>query len=176
MLDDFEQAGAIFPLRQSIEHRGIDEYTQRLVKTADEILACHQVHGRLAADGRIYLAEQSGGNLHQWNPSHEDSREKSRDIGYDAAADRDDDAGTVGAALHHLLGERFDLRQPFPGFASWEEQNAMRKAIHSAQQSAAVQVPNIGRRDEKHLAAAIGNMFAHRAERASLDDHGIAPK
>ena len=63
--DDLPEAGAVFALGQGVEHGGIDQYGDRLVEAADEILAAHQVDAGLAADGRVHLRQQGGGDLEE---------------------------------------------------------------------------------------------------------------
>ena len=122
MLDDFEQAGAIFALRQRVQHGWIDDHRQRLMKAADQVLAGGQVHAGFAADGRVHLRQQRGGNLNHRNPAHEDGGQESGDVGENAAAECDDDAGAVSAARDHLLGQRLHFRQALARFAAGEKQ------------------------------------------------------
>ena len=67
------------------------------MKAADQILAAHQIDAGLAADRRVHLRQQRGGDLHHRDPAHEDGGQKSGHVVDDAAAERDHQAGAVGA-------------------------------------------------------------------------------
>ena len=124
VLDDLEQARAIFALRQRVEHRRIDHHRQRLMKAADQVFAGRQIDAGFAADGRVHLRQQRGGNLNHRNAAHEDGGQESRDVGENAAAECDDDAGAVAAARHHLLGQRLHFRQALARLAAGKKQNS----------------------------------------------------
>ena len=126
MLDDFEQARAIFALRQRTQQRGIYQHRQRLVKAADQILAGRQIHSGFSANGRIHLPQQRRGNLDQGNAAHEDCSQKARDIGDDSAAHRDHQASAVRALLNHLFGQRFHFRQSLARFAARKQEHLVR--------------------------------------------------
>ena len=61
--DDFVEAGAVFAFGKRVQKRGIDQHRERLVETADEVLAGDEVDAGLAAERGVDLREQRGGNL-----------------------------------------------------------------------------------------------------------------
>ncbi len=137
-LEDFEQAGAVFPLGQRREHLRIDQHRDGLVESADQVLAALEVHPGLTADSRIHLRQQRSGNLQHRNPAHVDGGQKARHVVDHTAAESDHQARTVAPAQHHLLGEHFDRSQPFSLFAAGIEQDLVGTARQSASQPRAV--------------------------------------
>src|SRR5713226_5871648 len=98
------------------------------METANEVLSGYQIDAGLAANGRVHLCEQRGGDLNHGYPAHENGREKSGNVGQDAAAHRDNDTRAVAALLNQLLGERLYLREPFACLASRKTNYFMREA------------------------------------------------
>ena len=64
VLGDLAPAAGPLPGRQGRERLGVAEHGVRLPEGADEVLALGQVHPGLAADGRVDLGEQRGGDVH----------------------------------------------------------------------------------------------------------------
>ena len=52
---DFVQAGPVFADRQCLENSGIDQNRERLVKTAQQVLAGDKIHAGFAPHGRVHL-------------------------------------------------------------------------------------------------------------------------
>src|SRR5665213_2770151 len=101
-LDDLIETGSVFALGERREHGGIDQDRKRLMERSDEIFTGYKIRSGLASDRRVHLREQGGGNLHNGYAAHEDRREKTAEIGYDAAAECYDDTGAIGSAFGHL--------------------------------------------------------------------------
>jgi hypothetical protein len=86
-----------------------------LPESTDEVLALGQVDSGLATDGRIHLRQERGGDVQVRRAPVVRGSRKSRDIGHDAAPDRDDDIGPrqpgPGEEPRQLLdrGERLGL-------------------------------------------------------------------
>ncbi len=171
MFDDFEQAGAVFALRQRVQHGRIDNHRQRLMKAADQVLAGGQVHAGFAAHGSVHLRQQRGWHLNHGNAAHEDGGQESGHVGENAAAECNDDAGAVCAARDHLLRQRLHFRQALARFAAGEKQDL--GFAKSRRQRSAVQLPNVFGRNQKHLAGALRNVLAHVREPAAFHQHRV---
>ena len=86
---DFGIAGAELARRQRVEHRGVGDHQQRLVKRAEQILALRRIDAGLAADRGIDLRQQRGRHLHEIDAAAQDRRGKAGEIADHAAAERD---------------------------------------------------------------------------------------
>ena len=62
-LHDFAEGGPELAGRQRGQQGDVGHEGDRLVEGADQVLALRQVHGRLAAEGGVDLADQRGGYL-----------------------------------------------------------------------------------------------------------------
>ena len=82
-----------------------------------------QVHTGLAADSRVHLRQQRGGDLEQRDAAHEDGGQESGHIGDDAAAVGDHHAGAVAAEFDHFVGQHFEGRQALLLFAARQEED-----------------------------------------------------
>src|SRR5439155_25765564 len=105
---------------------GINQHGDGLVETADEVLAFYQVDAGFAADGRVDLREQGGGHLHDRDAAHENRGQETTHVVHDAAAERNDEAGAVGAAAKHFLGRAFHVRQALAFFTAGQEDDLVR--------------------------------------------------
>ena len=168
MLDDFEEARAIFALRKRSKQSWIDEHRERLVKAADEIFSMGQIDARFSPDGGIHLAEQCGGDLDQGDAAHENSGQEARDIGYDAAAYRDDEAGSVRALFDHLFGQRFHFRQSFARFSAREEERFRFSIASRGEEGGAMQLPDVFGGNKKQCAGASGDVVAQLRDTTAL--------
>ena len=90
IFDDFGIAGAGFAGRQAVERGGVDQDQRGLVEAADQIFARAGVDRGLAADRRIDLGQQGGGQLHEMAAALEDGGGKADEVANDPAAQRDD--------------------------------------------------------------------------------------
>jgi hypothetical protein len=97
VFDDFGIAGAELPLGQRVEQRGICQHQHRLMKRADEILAVRGIDCGFAADGRVDLRKQRGGNLHIIETAPHEGSGKTGEIADDPAAERHHDIGALDA-------------------------------------------------------------------------------
>ena len=86
---DFGVAGAELARRQRVEHGGVGDHQNRLMKRAEQVLALRRVDAGLAADGRVDLRQQRGRHLHEIDAAAQDRRGKAREIADHAAAERD---------------------------------------------------------------------------------------
>lgn len=120
VFDDFEEASAVFAGGERVEDGGVDEDGVGLVEGAEEVLAALEVDAGFAADGGVDLGKESGGDLDDGDAAHEDGGEEAADVAADAAAEGDEDAGSVCAAGEHLVGEGFENAEAFVGFAAGE--------------------------------------------------------
>ena len=120
--DDFIESRAVFSRRQRGDDFWIDEDRERLVEGTEEILAGGEVYAGFAANGRVDLGEEGRRDLNHRHASHERRGEESGDVGDDAAAEADDDAGTVRSGVRHLAGEGFHFTQTFAVFAARKEE------------------------------------------------------
>lgn len=139
------------------------------MKAADQVLAAHQVHARLAARRRIHLRQQRRWNLNHRNAAHEDRRQKSAHVRDDAAAEPDHNAGPVGLLLQHLSGEFFHRAQALFAFAPREKQDGELARGKLRRQSFAMQLPNVFGGYRKQLARSRRNKGCRSPENAALD-------
>ena len=102
---DFGIAGAKLARRQRIEHRGIGDHQNRLVKRAEQILALRRIDSGLAADRRIDLRQQRGRHLHEIDAAAQDRRGKAGEIADHAAAERDHQIVALDLGRDQRLGD-----------------------------------------------------------------------
>ena len=161
MLDDLEQARAIFALGQRIEHGRIDEHRQRLVEASDQVFAGHQVDAGFAADGRVHLARAAWWGL------------ESRGIPRMKIAARNPATSvrmpppTATTTLErspplrdHLLGQRLHFRQAFARFAAGKEERFRFAIADCSEEGMAVKLPDVFGGNQKDLAGACWNIIA----------------
>ncbi len=172
-LDDFVQTGAIFALGKRLQHRGIDQHGQRLMEAADQILPAHQIDAGLAADGRIHLRQQRGGDLQDGNAAHEDGRQKTGHVGDDAAAERDHHAGAIAPAMHHLLRQLFHGSEPLAIFAARKIQRFVWYAGQRAGQGIALVPPYVFGGHYEYLAVLRGQLLRGMANRSAKHNRRI---
>ena len=72
--------------RQRGQHLGVAQHGGRLPERADEVLALGQVDPGLAADGRVDLAQQRGGHVHDGHAPVVDGGGEPGHVGDHAAA------------------------------------------------------------------------------------------
>ena len=63
VLGEFAVAGSQLALGQGVEHFGVAEHRCGLPEGTYEVLALGEVHAGLAADGRVDLTQQRGGDM-----------------------------------------------------------------------------------------------------------------
>ena len=107
---------------------------QRLMEAADQVLAADQVDAGLAADGRVHLGQQRGGDLEHRDAAHEDGRQEAGHVVDDAAAEGDHHAGAVAAQFDHALRQLLHGLQALVLFAAGQEQDLVRNAGERALQ------------------------------------------
>src|SRR3954462_882500 len=78
----------------------------RLVEGADQVLPGAQVRPRLAAEARVHLREERGGNRDPGNASQVERRRQSGQIGEHSSAHRDDESVPSEAALDQAFAHR----------------------------------------------------------------------
>ena len=173
-LDDFVESGAVLALRQGAQHIRVDQDRERLMKRAEQVLAGNQIDAGLAADRGVDLREQRGRDLQHRDAAHEDGGQKAADIRHDAAAESDYDAGAVAAAFNHLLGQRFDFREPLAFFAAGQEQGLESAAAEAGSQPRPVQIPNVFCRDDKQRARRARNELGRAAGGPAFNDRIVS--
>ena len=90
--------GAELAPRQRREERRVDRDHRRLMERADQVLAQRVVDADLAADRAVHLRQQRRRDLHDRDAAQVGRRGEAGGVADDAAADRDDRAGAIGAA------------------------------------------------------------------------------
>ena len=86
---DLGIAGAELARRQRVEHRGIGDHQDRLVKRAEQVLALRRIDPGLAADRGIDLRQQRGRHLHEIDAAAQDGGGEAGEVADHAAAERD---------------------------------------------------------------------------------------
>ncbi len=118
---DFGVAGAEFALRQRIKQSRIGNNQNRLMESADEILAVAGVDGGLAADRGVHLRQQCGRHLDIIEAAPHHGRGESGEIADDAAAERDDKIAALDARGDDGLANLFEDRKAFRAFAGRDD-------------------------------------------------------
>ena len=154
----------------SVASRSVSQSTAaRLPEGADQVLALGQVDAGLAADGRVDLAEQRGGHVHDGDAPVVDGGGEAGHVGDHAAADGHDRVGPGQAPL-----------RPGPAAAprwwpaSWRpRRRRSRKVRCSTPGSTSTPMPGLGddRDPRRHRAARAGQ----RLDRAGPDEHLVGP-
>ena len=148
-----------------IENVRIDQDRERLVEAADQVLAVEQIYAGFAADSRIDLALQSGGNLQYRDAAHEDGGQKAGHVVHDAAAEGDNHAGAVASLSHHLFGQCFHVRQPLAFLAAGEKEDLVGDARETPGECLAVEAPDIFSSDDENLAGPFWNVLCGTREK-----------
>ena len=118
---DFGVAGAEFALRQHVKQSRVGDNQDRLMESADEVLAVAGVDGGLAADRGIDLRQQRGRHLHVIEPAPHHRRGESGEIADDAAAERDDEIAALDARGDDGLADLFEDRKAFRPLAGRDD-------------------------------------------------------
>ena len=89
VLGDLGGAAAELARRQRVERAQVRQHQARLVERADVVLAGAEVHGDLAADGRVHLGEQRRRHLHEADAALVGGRHEPGQVADHAAAEGD---------------------------------------------------------------------------------------
>lgn len=116
-LERFVQSSAEFTIGQALQNIWIDQYHPRMIKSSKQIFSGHQIDCGLAPDGSIHLRQNRRGNLHQFYAPHVKGGQQSGNIAHHAPTQRDDDCFSIRSQASQFLGQNFDRRQAFGGFA-----------------------------------------------------------
>ena len=114
---DFSVAGAEFARRQHVKQSRVGNNQNRLMESADKILAVAGIDGGLAADRGIHLRQQCGRHLDIIKSAPHHRRGESGEIADDAAAERDDEIAALDARGDDGLANLFEDRKAFRPFA-----------------------------------------------------------
>ena len=170
-----EEAVAVLTLGERREDFRVDEHRYGLVERAHQVLAAFQVHAGLAADGRVHLRQQSGGDLQHRNAAHEDGRQESRHVVHHAAAEGDDQARPVAAPRHQLFRHPLDAPQPLVLLAAGKQHDLVGALRQAAREAGTVGLPDILGGDDEDLARAGRNELPDPRENAPLDNGLVIP-
>ena len=108
IFDDFGVASAEVARRQRVEQSGIGDHQDRLVESADEILAVDRIDAGLAAHRGIHLGEQRCWHLHDLEPAPHDRGRKPGKIADHAAAKRNDEIVALDPGGENRLADPLD--------------------------------------------------------------------
>src|SRR3954466_1443526 len=106
-------------LRKGREQIRIDEHGPRLMKGADQVLAGPQIDTSLAADGRVNLGHNCGGDLDHINSAHVNRGEKPCDISDHASAQRNQHSVAIGTQSNQLFRQHLDSCHSLVTLAVW---------------------------------------------------------
>ena len=144
--DGFLQAGAEFGGGEGGEGVDVGEDGEGVVEAADEVLAGEEVDAGLAAEGRVDLGEEGGGQADVADAAHVDGGEEAGGVADDAASEGEKDGVAVGTGEDELLGEGFDRGEAFVAFAGGEEQGCWLLVVGERRQEGLVpERPDCGR-------------------------------
>ena len=102
--------------RQCGEHGRIDQYGDRLMEGADQILAGLGVDRRLAAHAAVHLREQGGRHLHETAAALQHRTGKADQIANHTAAQRDDRIAAFDAEFQQPFDDQLQMRPILGGF------------------------------------------------------------
>ena len=173
-LENFEQPGAILAFGQGLQRRRVNGHIERLVEAAHQVLTGHQVDAGLAADGRVHLRQQRGGDLNHRDAAHEDGRQEARHVGDDAAAKGNHQAGAVAAAAHHFFGRLFERPEALPVLAAGQENQLVFFSRKAARQGRALMPPHVFGRDHEEFATLCRKALGQTSDSPAFHRHGIA--
>ena len=125
---DFGVAGAELARRQRIEHGGIGNHQNRLMKRAEQVLALRRVDAGLAADRRIHLRQKRGRHLHEIDAATQDRRRKAGEIADHAAAERDHQIVAFDLCRDQGLADLFEAGIGFRPLALLDDDARRRNA------------------------------------------------
>src|SRR5689334_6738016 len=106
-------------LRKGRKQIRIDEHHPRLMKGADQILAGLQIDASLAADGRVNLGHNCGGNLDDIDSAHVNRGEKTGHISDNAPAQGDQHSVAIGTESDQLFRQCLDGCHSLVTLAVW---------------------------------------------------------
>ena len=180
IFDDFGIAGAGFARRQAVERGRVDQDQRGLVEAADQILARAGVDRGLAADRRIDLRQQGGGQLYEMAAALEDGGGKADQISNDAAAQRDDMVAPFDLQAKQGVEQLFQM-PPALGLFARRQDDGFDPDIGGAQagvEPRQLRVGNVGVRDDDKAAAPgeTGKLVPGAVERALFDHDVVAAR
>ena len=109
VLDHLGVAGPHLAVRQGFQHRKIGQHQPWLMEGADQVLAAGGVDGGLAADRRIYLGQQGGGDLHEIDAALVDRRREPGQVADHAAAEGHDQVAAVELQRQQTVRQFLEL-------------------------------------------------------------------
>ena len=116
-LDGLRQPVGNLSLGQGFQQFGIDQHLFRLIEGTHDIFNPAEIDGGLAADGRVNLGQQGGGNIVKINPPHIRGGGKARQVAYHTAANSHHAILAGKAVIQHSLQKGSKHIQAFGGFA-----------------------------------------------------------
>ena len=105
------RAAGPLPRRQGGQRLGVAQHGARLPEGAHQVLALGQVHAGLAADGRVDLGQQRGGDVHVGRAPVVGGGGEAGHVGDDAAADGHDHVGPGEPGWANCAAELLDRGQ-----------------------------------------------------------------
>ena len=131
VLGQLPQAAGPLTRRQRREGRCVADDCRRLPVRPDQVLPLGQVHSGLAADRRVDLGQEGGGDVHHRDPAVVHRGGEAGDVGHDPAADRHDAVGTTQAPLCPRRAQPFDGRNGLvPLSVADEEHPVLHAGVH----------------------------------------------
>jgi hypothetical protein len=110
--------------RQGVEQRRVRDHQDRLMESADQVLAMARVDGGLAADGRIHLRQQRCRHLHIIDAAPHSGGGESGEIADNAAAERHHEIAALDARPNHVLAHTLKHRIAFGSFPGRDDNAA----------------------------------------------------
>ncbi len=110
-LDDFGHTCAQLAQRQRAQHAYIRNDEAGLREGADHVLIVVEVDAVLAADACVDLSQERRRYEPEIQPAHIGRGHEARHVGYDAAADAQNECRTVDAELHEAAVDLLDRNQ-----------------------------------------------------------------
>ena len=121
-------AGAELPRRQCVEHRGVCDNQNGLVKRTDQVLALRRIDPGFPADGRIDLRQQRGRRLHEIEAAAQNRCSKACEIADHTAAQCDHKIVALDLRRDQLLANLRHHAVAFGGLAAPDDDPRRRDA------------------------------------------------
>ena len=174
ILDYLGHAGGEFPLRQGVEHGGIDHHGAGLMEGADHVLAARVVDGGLAAHRGIHLGQQGGGDLDKVHAALVAGGGETHHVTDHTAAQRHQRGGARVPLGHQGVENTFQRGQGFVLLAVRQDQGVALQVAQTRGNRLQVKRGDGLVADHHHLIAA--HMAADQilAQQAAVDIDGVA--
>ena len=108
--------------RQGVQNKRVYQNERRLIKCSRQILPLRKINGNFAADRRIYLRKQRGGNLHIFDPPQKCSSRKAGKIADHTAAQRNEKIASGKTSIQKRLVNAWEIVEVLRFLTMWKNE------------------------------------------------------